>query len=279
MFSDNKECIFINKYPNLHNSRGNMVKNFIKLQDHQTIIVSVLSLGSTFVCLQLELTLDMPTGLVGVAIVFPIVFSINAAYRRREEALEYLAGLKSAGTSIFYAHRDWIDDENKTHANRVKLLLMDLLEAIREDFSSTEELEADNHRIYHLFSEISKSIELLRQSGLTAPDMSRTNQYLREMMEHFEKMRNIFVYRTPVSLRAYTQVFLNIFPVIFGPYFAYLSSHYFAASGYLVALLYGIVLTSLDNIQDSLENPYDGIGEDDVNLDIREDFHITIDRF
>ena len=33
----------------------------------------------------------LPTGLIGIAIVFPIVFSINAAYHRREEALGYFA--------------------------------------------------------------------------------------------------------------------------------------------------------------------------------------------
>jgi len=36
--------------------------------------------------------------------------------------------------------------------------------------------------------------------------------------------------------------------------------------------LYSIVLVGLDNIQDELENPYDGIGPDDLHLDIAEDY-------
>ena len=31
--------------------------------------------------------------------------------------------------------------------------------------------------------------------------------------------------------------------------------------------MYGLVLTSLDNIQDDLEDPFDGIGSDDISLD------------
>lgn len=92
------------------------------------------------------------------------------------------------------------------------------------------------------------------------------------MIDLFERMRNIYTYRTPLALRAYTQVFLNIFPVLFGPYFAFLSTQYFYASGFLVAILYCVVLTSLDNIQDELENPYDGIGNDDINLNIAKEF-------
>ena len=35
--------------------------------------------------------------LVGIAIVFPVVFSIDSAYKRRERALSYLADLKEIG--------------------------------------------------------------------------------------------------------------------------------------------------------------------------------------
>jgi hypothetical protein len=38
--------------------------------------------------------------------------------------------------------------------------------------------------------------------------------------------------------------------------------------GYLVAVVFSLVLVSLDNIQDALENPYDTVGEDDIDLDV-----------
>ena len=68
------------------------------------------------------------------------------------------------------------------------------------------------------------------------------------------------------SLRAYTKVFLNFFPIIFGPYFAFVGDEYGLVFGLTLAVIYGLVLTSLDNIQEDLEDPFDGIGSDDIAL-------------
>lgn len=85
-------------------------------------------------------------------------------------------------------------------------------------------------------------------------------------------LADIAAYCTPLSLRDYTQVFLNAFPIILGPYFAFLSSQYFVASGFLIAVFCGIVLVSPDNIQNNLENPYDGIGVDNIKFDLAKDY-------
>ncbi len=98
----------------------------------------------------------------------------------------------------------------------------------------------------------------------------RMNQYLRAMIIEFERMNNIASYRTPVALRAYSRLFLNLFPILFGPYFANVAYPEYAYLGYMVAALYAMVLSSLDNIQDHLENPFDGVGPDDLQLDIAE---------
>ena len=97
------------------------------------------------------------------------------------------------------------------------------------------------------------------------------------MIIEFEKMRNILQYRTPVSLQAYSQVFLNIFPILFGPYFAKLCNDSYLAVGYGVAVIYSVVLVSLDNIQEDLENPFDGVGDDDVNLDVAGQYQHLLD--
>jgi predicted membrane chloride channel (bestrophin family) len=67
---------------------------------------------------------------------------------------------------------------------------------------------------------------------------------------------------------AYRQVFLNTFPILFGPYFAQLAKESYAVVGYGMAVLYSLVLVSLDNIQERLEIPFDEDCADDVNLDI-----------
>jgi len=254
-----------------------IISSFFQIVDKQTIIISILSMISTYLCLYFGVHASIPAGLIGIAVIFPIVFSINAAYRRREDALKSFASFRGHAISIFYAHRDWHSDTGE-HVKRIKNITESLLDSTREYFISPEENTAILDKIYQQFSLISESHEKLRASGVPTGEISRLNQYLKSIVIDFEKMRNIYTYRTPISLRAYSQVFLNIFPIIFGPYFAHLALEAFPAVGYGVALLYSVVLVSLDNIQEDLENPYDGIGEDDIDFDVTDEFMRVIEQ-
>jgi len=250
----------------------NIVKNFSKIIDSQTVIITFLAILSTYLCNRFGFYADLPSGLIGIAIIFPIVFSINSAYKRREEALKYFASLRAHAIAIFYAHRDWVPD-NPEHVVRVKKLIRSLLVTIKDYFLSPPEREKEKFSlVYKIFSEFSLSHEQLRKADVPANEISRINQYLRAIIIDFEKMRNIFMYRTPVSLRAYSQIFLNIFPIIYAPYFASLCNKSYEIVGYGVAVVYSVVLVSLDNIQEDLESPYDEIGADDVNLDVIEEY-------
>ena len=248
------------------------IRSFIKIVDHQTLIVMLMAILSTYLCARFNFVADMPSGLIGVAIIFPIVFSINAAYRRREEALRYFASLKAHSVAIFYAHRDWVPSNDNKNKDRIIGIINSLLTNMRDYFSADDEKRAEKlNNVYRVFSEISRSHEQLRENNVPANEISRANQYLRAVIIEFERMRNILRYRTPISLRSYSHVFLNSFPILFGPYFAQLATKS-PIVGYLIAILYSLVLVSLDNIQEDLENPFDAIGEDDVNLDVAEEY-------
>ena len=246
--------------------------NFSKIVNRQTILVIAISLLATYACLRFNYTINLPTGLIGIAVVFPIVFSINAAYRRREEALRYFASVKAHAAALYFAHRDWLPNEAPEHAERMAQLTAHLLQAIHHYFTRPEESERRFQATYQLFNELSLSMEQLRQAGVSGSEISRSNQYLRSMLIDFERMRNIYLYRTPTALRTYSQIFLNIFPVLFAPYFAYLSTENPPSSGFIVAALYGLILVSLENIQEDLENPYDGLGTDDLNLNVAKQY-------
>jgi hypothetical protein len=129
--------------------------------------------------------------------------------------------------------------------------------------------------VYRAFSDLSLSHEALRKSDVGASEISRLNQYLSKIMTDYERMRNIALIRTPEALRAYSRVFLNLFPIAFGPYFAYLcdDSKTFPAVGYIVAVLYSLVLVTLDNLEEHLEDSFDGKGIDDVKLPTFEEYH------
>lgn len=254
------------------------IRDFVSVMDWQTLVVTLLAVASTYLCRRFDLLADIPISLIGLAVVFPIVFSINAAYKRREEALKFFSGLKGHAVGLYYAHRDWIPDENggeSEHAGRIRKTLESVLAAIREDLGNKGRSQKSLETVFQAFSKISQSHEKLRASGVAANEISRVNQYLSKMMIDFEKMRNIAHYRTPIALRAYSRVFLNLFPIAFGPYFAYLCSEAetFPYVGYMVAVLYSLVLVTLDNLQEDLEDPYDELGADDVSLDVTDAYN------
>jgi hypothetical protein len=151
----------------------------------------------------------------------------------------------------------------------IEAIVQQLFSAVKTYFTAEEEEQTDRLKdVYRIFSEISRSHEKMRDKNVPANEISRANQYLRAIIIEFERMRNILRYRTPISLRSYSRVFLNTFPILFGPYFAHLMTKFSPFVGFLIAILYSVVLVSLDNIQEGLENPYDAIGEDDINLDV-----------
>ena len=247
-----------------------VIRDFIGVISIQTFIVILLSCIATLLCIENNIAVELPTALIGIAIVFPIVFSINAAYRRREEALGFFSSMKAHAVALYYAHRDWSPDGNQEHAVRMRDIINRLIHSVFICLTSKSNDQACFQDVYCRFSEISLSIEKLRDSGLANTEVSRANQYLRSIMIDFERMRNIALYRTPTTLRAYSHVFLNTFPVLFSPYFAYISNEYWYGTGFLIAAFYGLILVSLDNIQEDLENPYDQIGADDLKLDVME---------
>ena len=97
------------------------------------------------------------------------------------------------------------------------------------------------------------------------------HQYVSKMMISYGVVRNIFFYRTPLTLRAYSKIFIYSFPVLYGPYSAYTYFDFpYHNMAYIIAILYSIILVSLDNLQEHLENPFDQVGEDDIHFEVEE---------
>ena len=102
----------------------------------KTLIVSVLAVISTYASIRFGITADFPLTLIATAIVFPIVFSINTAYKRREAALGHYGSIKSHSTAIFFATRDWLENPSAELIDQMRSLLGSLLNSCKVLFSS-----------------------------------------------------------------------------------------------------------------------------------------------
>jgi len=76
----------------------------------KALLVAALAVLSTYACLQLDIKGDFPLTLIATAVVFPIVFSINSAYKRRESVLDDYSLIKAHGRAIYFASRGWLTE-------------------------------------------------------------------------------------------------------------------------------------------------------------------------
>jgi predicted membrane chloride channel (bestrophin family) len=243
----------------------NLMRSVRLILSPNTIVVAIFSVITTYLCIHYEVYADFPLTLIGIAVVFPIVFSISGAYARRERALQFYGSMKAHGRSIYFASRDWIPNSEARYQEELKILLREILAGMRDMFMMEVEESAEGEKyVYKKFSELSLFIKKCGERGMPEGGISRTNQYASKMLESFEGMKHIYEYHTPITLRAYSKIFTYLLPILYGPYFAKFAQGIPIYFFFILPVLFSIILVSLDNIQDHLENPFDMVGEDDV---------------
>lgn len=238
----------------------------------KTLIITGLAIASTAICLFYDIKADFPLTLIGTAIVFPIVFSIGGAYKRREVALDEYGAIKAHGRALYFAVSHWLENPPQDLKSELKDHLSDLLNSCKYIFTHpVSKLEENEKAVYDSFNGLSEFIKSMRTHGLPSGEASRSNQFLSKMMISFERIKHIYQYRTPRTLRTYSDIFIVILPIIYGPHFAESVTTYSYGLQFAVPVLFSVILVALDNIQSHLENPFDQQGEDDV--------HINVDKF
>ena len=248
------------------------LKSFSIIINYKTFIITALAVLSTYLCFNMGLTAKFPDMLVGVAIVFPVVFSIGSAYARRETALQRLSDFRGHAIALYYGTRDWTSNKENDMPLRAKQLIKEIMLQMMEMFKTSRSpgwIENEKS-IYNKFSQLSGLTMEMRNFGVQSGEVSRVSQYVSKMIIAFDNLKVIHHYRTPITLRAYSKTFIYIFPIIYGPYFASTFHDFSASLEYVMPVLYSFILVSLDNIQDHLENPFDGVGEDDIIIDAGE---------
>lgn len=242
--------------------------SLIEIVNIKSLIISALAVLSTWLCLTLRITADFPLTLIATAIVFPLVFSISTAYARREKALEEYGCIKAHGRALYLASRHWTAQPSDERDSEVKGALQELLAATRDLLmGDVSDMHRHEPRVHAAFARLSEFVQDMRQAHLSASEMSPLHQAVTRMLVAFESLKNIYEYRTPRTLRAFSDFFILLLPILYGPYFAYQANQFSRELFYVMPVLFALILVGLANIQDHLENPFDQIGADDVAID------------
>ena len=248
------------------------ISRIVLIINWKTFLITFLSIASTAFCLHYDIKADFPLTLIGTAIVFPIVFSIGGAYKRREVALDEYGSIKAHGRALYFAVSHWLENPPENLKTELKEHLESLMNSCKDIFSQpVSHLEEYEKEVFDSFNRLSLFVKKMRTHGLPSGEASRSNQFLSKMMISFERIKHIYQYRTPRTLRTYSDIFIVVLPIIYGPHFAESVTSYSYGLQFAVPVLFSVILVALDNIQSHLENPFDQQGEDDV--------HINVDKF
>ena len=77
------------------------LRRFSLIFNLKALLVTLAAVLSTYLCIRYGLAANLPLTLVATAVIFPIVFSISGAYKRRENALHQYGALKAQSAATF----------------------------------------------------------------------------------------------------------------------------------------------------------------------------------
>lgn len=209
------------------------------------------------------MSFNLDLTLLSIAIIFPLVFTIRGSFRRRENALEHLSEFRSALKTLhyFFMCQDNLTDEHKKEIEKILIEInTDTLTQLSNKDCSIKDLDHIVEKVYQFTLDkkefISKSLR------------DKVFRFLKDLHESIENVYAIHTHRTPISLKAYCEIFIYVFPLIYAPTIVYnIGSNSASWIVYFIVLLTEFILISLYNIQNQLEYPFDNVGMDDINLD------------
>ena len=171
------------------------IRSFSLIINYKTFIITALSVISTYFCYRFDLTAKFPDMLVGVAIVFPVVFSIGSAYNRRETALQRWADFKGHAIAIYYATRDWTTNKDNDLPKRTRETTTEMMNVmkviLRGKRTDWQEKEVE---LFKLFSKLSAITMEMRNYGVQSGEISRVSQYVSKMIIAFDNLKIIFFF-------------------------------------------------------------------------------------
>lgn len=101
--------------------------------------------------------------------------------------------------------------------------------------------------------------------------ISRAYQYVRMMINDFERLRVIHDFRQPSTFIGFELVYLLFGPILLAPHFAQVSKEGGIWSGVYSSVFASVLVIGLFHILRDTEDPFDGFGIDDLDIHMIEE--------
>jgi len=228
-----------------------------------TIFAILIGVFSVLFCLYFDLVGKISVEVIVPAFIFPISFGITFTITRRERCLLDLASLKSSAVAIYMSAREWTPRRKKADiTSKVKGQLQKILHQVGLFLTHREK---DVSTVYVEFDSLFDILEELRVADTWINSViSRDYQYMRYMIVDFERLRVVHDFRQPSVFMGFARIGVLLFPILFGPHFAWYSLERMWL-GIFSSVFSTILVTSLYEIVFDAEDPFDGLGFDDLD--------------
>ena len=239
------------------------MNQYFSIINKRTVITLIISLLVLYIVYYFDIHYYIDLTLISIAIIFPLVFAIRGAFRRREKALEHLSRFRGSLKIIQYSFsaNSKIPIEKK---NEIDGILIEISDKV------LNYLQNNSVSIQSVDESISKVEEFINKNDgmISGGFRLKIFGFMRSLHEGIENLEAIHIHRTPISLKAYCKIFIYIFPLIYTP--TIINKIGFDGPEwitYFVVIVSEFILISLYNIQDQMEYPFDNDGLDDIKLD------------
>ena len=266
---------------------------------HSIFMVSV-TCFCTFLCSKglFDIKFNTSMTILAAGTIFPLVFSVQAGFSRRDDALSAMAKLKGAMFTVYLMFKTWEKEKQgkwgweTDGSGRWAAELDTVYEKLLDDIelylrSSRPAPEESGNVVYDGLVTLGTMMEKFApHCGHTIYGgqlgIGRMSCYHRDIVSSFERVRAILDTQMPVGLRLFCFALIHVSPIVLAPYwnrfcgekmvhyshYAMMESQYGCQAGYFIAITYVLILVTLYRVQAQLENPFDGGNLDDINWEL-----------
>ena len=233
--------------------------NYFNLRTFLTVAASQLA---TWITLHYNLEIHINLLLFGLFLGFPLHFSLQAAFRRREKALEYFSAFKGSLLAIHYSFQsaDELPAEKKSRS--MELLRNTALQLVTQLENRVPGYKTFQAKLDEVFSYIYEHREQI--GGRTIKRMIR---YMADTAETSVYLISLVSHRTMAGMRLYMTIFIFLLPFVQAPLTFYRFEGLLPVWGYYAFMATtSLLLVTLSNFQVMIEYPFDPKGADNVRM-------------
>ena len=236
-------------------------KRFFNLLNWQTFFVLLVSMVSCYLAVLLEIDYNYDLLLLNLAITFPLSFSIQSAFRRRERALEFLSLFKSSMVTVHHSFQfeKKLSSKQREKARQLMQRIVDLfLGWLQKPETSPEDIHREMDKVFVFVAD--------NKENMGESTTQKVIRYMKDSYRGAEYLIAMSRHRTVQGLRMYCIVFIYLYSLVNAPVLLHHVGFDASWIVYMICFISSFLLVTLYNIQEQMENPFDASGLDDIHM-------------